>query len=157
MRKYLLLSALVISLTACLKTEDENEVTPAAINTIFDQDFNLNYRQQATLSSASQTELTVAVEELHYTFCPKNANCFIGDFVNPTMSVTDTKGQTQEVKLSMHRATSNYPNWMDTISVRANGTRYLLYYKKYDVKAGCDNPAKKDISVQLRITKPTNN
>ena len=157
MRKYLLLAVLGSSIAACSKAEEENEVTPAAISAAFDQDFNLNYRQQAILSSASQTELTVVVEELHYTFCPKNANCFIGDFVNPTVNVTDMKGQTQEVKLSMHKTTSNYPNWMDTTSVRANGNRYLLYYKEYDVEAGGDNPAKKDISVQLRITKPANN
>ncbi len=157
MSKRLLLAVLGLSLAACQRADEENDIVPAAVATTFDQDFSLNYRQQATVSSASsQPELTVAVADLNYKFCPKNAYCFTADFVNPTLSVTDEQGQTQEVKLSMRRMTGNYPAWSDTASVRANGRRYMFYYIIYDVKAGCDNPEKKDISIALRVSRPNN-
>ncbi|HEX8425318.1 hypothetical protein [Hymenobacter sp.] len=155
MKKYLLATAIGLSLAACSKADDE-DVTPIAITSAFDQNFSLNYRQQASLPSSSQPELTVAVEELDYTFCPKNAYCILADFANPTLGVTDRGGQTQQVKFLMPGRTTNYPDWMDTTSVRANGKRYVFYYIMYNVKAGCDNPGKEDISVKLRITEPTN-
>lgn len=157
MKKYLLVATLGLGLTACSKAEEENKVKPTAITTSFDQDFNLNYRQQATISSSNQPELTVMAEDLDYQFCPKNAYCSTADFVSPTVSVTDIAGQTQQVKMSTYGRHSNYPNWTDTISVRANGKRYVLYYITYEVEAVRDNPRKKDISVKLRVTKPANN
>ena len=157
MKKHLLVVALGLGITACSKAEEENDVTPAAITAAFDQDFNLNYRQQATISSSSQTELAVAVEDLQYGFCPKSAYCFIADFVNPTISVTDIGGQTQHVKLPVVGRTNLSYNWIDSASVRANGKRYVLYYMMYEVKAERDNPEKKDISVKLHIAKSVNN
>ena len=156
MRKYLLLAVSGLSLTACQKADED--VTPSAIISAFNQDFTLNYRQQALLPSASQPELTIGLADLQYNFCPKDVICcFVPNSAAPIFNVTDEQGQTQEVKLPIYGMNRNYPNWMDTISVRANGRRYVVYYTKYDVKEGTDQPEKKDISIELRITKPVLN
>lgn len=156
MKKYLLLAVISLSLGACQKADEE--VIPNAITSAFDQDFTLNYRQQALLPSSSQPELTIRLADLQYNFCPKDVICcFMPNSVAPIFNVTDEQGQTQEVKLPIYSLNRNYPNWIDTISVRANGRRYILYHTKYNVKEGNDQPEKKDISVDLRITKPVVN
>ncbi|SHJ29323.1 hypothetical protein SAMN02745146_2787 [Hymenobacter daecheongensis DSM 21074] len=156
MKKHLLLSALSLSLLACEKADRENDVIPASITTAFNQDFALSYRQQATLPAATNPELTVAVSAMQYSFCPKDVICcFVPNFVDPTLTITDAQGQSQQVKLPANQPRNYNPTWIDTISVRANGQRYVVYYTKWDVKPGCDQPGIKDISVRLRVLKPT--
>lgn len=156
MPKHLLLATFGLIVFSCTKADED--VMPSAITSTFDQDFVLSYRQQALLSSSSQPELTVGLADLQYKFCPKDVICcFMPNSVAPTFNVTDEQGQTQEVKLPMYSMNRNYPSWLDTISVRANGRRYLVYYIKYDVKEGTDQPEKKDILIGLRITKPVVN
>ena len=128
----------------------------AALNASFDQDFKLYYLQQAVLRTAGRTELAVAVADLSYSFCPSNAYCLVADFVAPKLSVADAQGRTQVVSLPVLSAPRNAA-WLDTTSIRANGRRYLLYYKSWSVRAGVARPAKTDISAIFRVTKPARN
>ncbi|UOQ64689.1 hypothetical protein [Hymenobacter volaticus] len=157
MRKYLLLAALGLSVVACSKTDEE--VGPTAIAVPFNEDFSLSYRQQAVLPSSNQPELTVSLTDMQLSFCHKGAICCFGPSypVYPTFLVTDAQGQSQEVKFPANQIGTYNTNWLDTTSVRANGQRYLLYYLKYNLKAEKDQPAKKDVMVTLRVTKPIQN
>ncbi|UOQ81466.1 hypothetical protein [Hymenobacter sp. 5414T-23] len=126
---------------------------PATVNSAFDQEFALNYRQQAFLPSTNQPELTVEATELSYAFCPRNARCLIPDYVWPTLTVTDAQGLTQQIKLPANQERTYTAGWIDTTSVRANGRRYLLYYLNWQVQPGNDAPQKKDITTRYRISK----
>jgi hypothetical protein len=151
MNKYLFISLLGLSSVACKKTDpDVGAHTPLAAG--FDQSFSLHYQQSALLPTFNQPELTVAVADLNYTFCPKNVQCVVGTSAWPTLRITDAQGQAQQVKLPTNLVRPN-PAWLDTTSLRANGQRYLLYYTKWELDAGQDSPQKKDFSIVLRITK----
>ncbi|WP_022824571.1 hypothetical protein [Hymenobacter norwichensis] len=157
MKSHLLITAALMSLGACTNGEKENDAVPATITTGFNQEFRLNYRQQANISSGLQTELTVKATDFRYAFCPRNANCFTADFVWPTLSIQDAQGQAQEMKLTSNPRVVSGATLLDTTSIRANGQRYVLQYIIWDVAPNTDSPQKKDISVALRIIKPTTN
>lgn len=146
-----------MSLAACTNNDKENDAIPTPVTASFNQDFSLNYRQQATLTSAGQTELTVIATDLRYGFCPKNSYCFTADFVWPTLSVQDAQGQVQEVRMPTNPRPIVTPTLMDTTSIRANGQRYMLHYSKWEVDANCGSPQKKDIAVVLRVIKINTN
>lgn len=155
MQQSLLFAALVVVLGACQKSENDEDVTPATIESEFSQDFTLGYRQRALLPAATQPELTVELTDLQYSICPKNARCFGANFVFPILAITDAQGQTQQVKMPANHTTGlRYGPFVDTTSIRANGRRYLLQYTEWRVKADCEQPEKKDLSVALRISKP---
>ncbi|WP_375417794.1 hypothetical protein [uncultured Hymenobacter sp.] len=159
MKKYLPLSVLGVSLAACQKDNDK-DVVPTSVTSAFDQKFTLRYQQQAMLPASAQPELTLELGDFNYTFCPENANCFMADFVSPTLNVTDERGQVQQLKLGLQAARfsySNYPLWIDTASVRANGKRYLVYYQQYSVDTNLkrrEHAEKKHLAVELRVVKP---
>ncbi|GGG57142.1 hypothetical protein [Hymenobacter glacieicola] len=154
MRNYILPLISTLALAACQSSDTATEAVPAAVVVGFDQEFSLYYRQQAKLPVTNSAELTVSVAELQYSFCPPNARCFVADFVAPTLSITDQRGQTQQVKMPVSQARTRAANWIDTTSVRANNRRYVLYYHRYIVAENVTQPQKKDLSVVLRITKP---
>jgi hypothetical protein len=153
MKKYLLLLAFSVSLLACDKNSRNNDVVPAAISSAFDQEFMLNYRQQALLPSATRPELIVEATDLTYSFCPKGSYCFVADFVWPTLTITDAQGQSQEIKLPVNKERTYAGLNIDTTSVRANGRRYLLHYLDWQVPTNIENPQKKDITARYRISK----
>ncbi|TGD79584.1 hypothetical protein [Hymenobacter wooponensis] len=153
MKKYLLLVATSMSLLACDKNSGDTNVVPAAVSSTFDQEFTLNYRQQALLPSATRPELVVEATDLTYSFCPKNARCFVPDFVWPTLTITDAQGQTQQVKLPVNQERTYAADLLDSTSVRANGRRYVLYYLNWQVQQGNDDPQRKDIAMRYRIGK----
>ncbi|MBC6609843.1 hypothetical protein H8B15_02850 [Hymenobacter sp. BT507] len=152
MKKHLLLFGAALSLTACYTT-DEGEAIPSSIVADFDQEFTLNYQQQARLDAASQPELIVEVTDMQYKICPKNVICFSPDVVAPTLRITDAQGNTQQMKVPVDSRPLYTPKWIDTTSVRANGRRYMLYYTQWEVDQMRDKPGKKDIAITLRITK----
>ena len=128
----------------------------STVGATFNQNFKLNYLQQAVLRTAGRPELAVTVADLSYSFCPSNAYCLVADFVAPNLNVADAQGRTQVVTMPVLLAPRNAA-WIDTTSIRANGRRYLLYYNSWSVRAGVARPAKADISVIFRVTKPTRN
>ncbi|MBX0289131.1 hypothetical protein K3G63_01705 [Hymenobacter sp. HSC-4F20] len=153
MKKYSLPLVLSLTLAAC-QNRDATDAQPAAVAAGFNQEFSLQYRQQAALPATDQVELFVTVADLDYSFCPPNARCFIADFVALTLSVRDKQGQTQQVAMPLHTTGARNPAWIDTTSVRANGQRYVIYYHRWSVVENVPHPQKKDITVVLRITKP---
>lgn len=154
MKQSLLFAALVVNLSACQKSDNNEDVTPAAIESKFSQDFTLGYRQQAMLPTATQPELTVELTDLQYSICPKNARCFGANFVFPILAITDAQGQTHQIKMPVNHTTGlRNGSFVDTTSIRANGRLYLLQYTDWAVRAGCDQPERKDLSVDLRIIK----
>lgn len=146
-----------MSLAACASSEKENDVVPKPITSSFNQDFSLNYQQQASLPLTGQTELTVTTTDLRYAICPKDSRCFTADFVWPTLSIVDAQGQTQEIQMPSNQQQVFSTSFLDTTSVRANGRRYVLQYTRYQVEIGDDTPQKKDISVVLRVIQPNAN
>ena len=152
MIKHLLLLSTALGLAAC-GTTDKYEAVPTPIVADFDQEFTLNYRQQALLSAAIQPELTVEVTDIQYKLCPKDILCFTPNFVTPTLRVTDAQGNTQQLKMSVNLERAYMPNWLDTTSVRANGRRYAFHYIKWEVDQMRDQPGKKDITVTFRVVK----
>ena len=156
MKKHFLLAALGLSLAACQK--DEMDIVPATVESRFDRDFTLAYRQQVKLPSASQPELTITVTDIQSTFCPENFACLVGTTATPVLHVKDTQGQTQQVLPARGKLPYNVNagGWIDTISVRANGRRYLLYYVKWRLDANRsqqDRANKDDFTVTLRVKK----
>ena len=153
MKKYLLLAVVGLHLGACKKDDATNQNT-APVAAAFDQSFSLHDQQQALLPAFSNPELTIALKDLQYTYCPPNLNCLVGTFVSPTLSITDALGVNQQLTLPLVRPRVYNPAWIDTASVRANGRRYVVYYTKWEIGPFKNSPAKKDISVQLRVTRP---
>lgn len=151
MKKYVLGSMMLLTLGAC--QDSASDAAPSAIAAEFNQDFALNYRQQATLPTASLRELTLVVTDIQYSFCPKNARCFTADFVAPTVQVTDAQGQTQQVKMPANQPSAATSNWIDTTSLRANGRRYTLYYKRWIVTENVEQPQRKDLTVVLHVAR----
>ena len=162
MKKHLLLAAFGLLLAACDKKDERNE--PAAVAAGYDQQFSLQYRQAAKLPHLLQPELTITLADLNYSFCPPNANCFVPDFVAPTLSVTDAQGLTQQMRMPTSFRNPYHHLWIDSASIRANSRRYVLYYTSWKVSKSptslwnrnkvAGNVEKPDISVQLRITRP---
>ncbi|RFP63754.1 hypothetical protein D0N36_17625 [Hymenobacter lapidiphilus] len=145
----LLLLALLAACTSC-----GSEAEPKVVATAFGKDFDLHYRQSATMPSVASPELTVLVEDLQFSICPSNARCSVPDHVLPTLAISGHDGQTQLLKLpSSGRliVNSEYP---DTTSVRANGRRYVVHYTSWKLAANKqDNPAKQDFTISLRVEK----
>ncbi|WP_310395438.1 hypothetical protein [Hymenobacter sp.] len=152
MTKFLSLFALVLSLTACEKASPEPNAGPVISD--FDQEFSLNYQQQARLRTANAPELAVTLAELEYTYCPENVFCFVGTFVAPSLNITDAQGQTQQLTLPLAGNLTNSAAFIDSASVLANSRRYVVYYTKWNIRNVKNYPEKQDISVQLRIVKP---
>lgn len=150
--RYYLPAALLL-LAACNKSG--SDAGPKSVATGFGQDFTLQYRQEATLPPESKPELTVLLEELDYRICPKNARCFLPDLVSPTLAITAADGQTQRVLLpssDQQQISSSLPP--DTTSIRANGRRYVVYYKDWGGDYDRDKLAKKDFRLTFRLEKP---
>lgn len=155
LKQSLLFAALILSLGACQKSDNQDDVTPAAITSAFSQDFTLSYWQQAMLPAATQPELTVALTDLHYSICPKNARCFTANSVFPLLAITDAQGQMQQLKMPLNHTTGLQTGaFIDTASVRANGRRYLVQYTSWQAQETDRNYAEKQgLSVELRITR----
>ncbi|MBT9394466.1 hypothetical protein KLP40_14940 [Hymenobacter sp. NST-14] len=154
MKHYLLAAALLPALAACHKS-DNDDAAPAPVAAEFNQDFALRYRQSATLPTAQTPELTLLVEDLQFSICPKNVNCFLPDFANPTLAIAAADGSTQQLQLARNIASPSSPNWIDTASIRANGRRYVVYYKSWALDAGRqDSPRKQDFTLNFRVEKP---
>ncbi|MFD2787543.1 hypothetical protein [Hymenobacter rubripertinctus] len=154
MKHYLLAAALLPALAAC-HNSDKDDAAPAAIAAGFSQDFALHYRQQATLPTAQAPELTVLVEDLQFSICPKNTNCLLPDFAAPTLAITAADGSTQQLKLPRDFSRDMRPAWIDTAGVRANGRRYVVYYRNWSFDAAKqDNPQKQDFTISLRVERP---
>ena len=150
MKKHFLLGLLSLSMGAC------NDTTPAPSNAAaakFDQEFTLYPQQQAQLPGSSAPELTVTLADLDFTYCPPGAACLVGTNVFPKLSITDAQGQSQQLALPLARIRTFSPNWIDSTNFRANGRRYLLYYRKWHVPTlpMGQIPQKKDISVTLQV------
>ncbi|NVO85228.1 hypothetical protein [Hymenobacter terrestris] len=151
---YLLLALLLPLLAAACSTKYSDAV-PRTVVAAFYQDFTLQYSQTATLPQASQPELTVLVEELDYQICPKNARCSLPDLVSPTLAVTGVDGQTQLLKMpSAGQQQINSSLAADTVSIRANGRRYVVYYKNWGGDFDQDKPAREDFRLTFRVAKP---
>ena len=151
MKNYLLLCLLGLSLGAC------NKNTPAPDNSApnFNQEFTLYPQQQAQLPGSGTPELTVALTDLDFTYCPPTAACLTGTYVFPKLSITDAQGQSQQLALPLVRVRTFSPDWIDSTTIRANGRRYLLYYRKWNLPALSMGqiPQKKEISVTLQVMK----
>lgn len=154
MKYYSFLLLLGLSLAGCNKSDSESEPAPSSISTNFEQDFTLFYQQRAALPLLGTPELTVVLSDLDYTYCPKEVTCIVGTNVFPTVSITDAQGQLQQLAFPLSRPRNYNPAWIDTVSFRANSRRYVLYYKKWDIKESGNQPLKKDISITLRVGKP---
>jgi len=134
-----------LSLAGCKKNVP---VLPAAS---FDQDFPYRFADEVRLPTVENPELTVTVADLDYSICPSSAYCFVGDYVIPTLRIVDAVGQVQQ--LTLHQQPSEQLPCSDTTTVRANGRRYLLCFRKWSTNGKRDNVLKKDIVVTLRIVK----
>ena len=152
MTKHLSVFALALSLTACEKATPEPNSGPVTAD--FDQDFSLNYQQQARLRTANAPELAVTLADLQYTYCPENVYCFVGTFVAPALNITDAQGRTQQVTLPRAGNRANSTAFIDSASVLANSLRYVVYYTKWNIREVKNYPGKQDISIQLRVVKP---
>ena len=151
MKYYLLAASLLAVLGGCSSKEDGPQTVAAA----FDQDFSLHYRQSASLpAAASAPELTIAVAELDYSICPKNVNCVAPDYAAPTLTITAANGQPQQLKLPVEGIRPYSPTWIDTASVRANGRRYVVYYRSWTADRSKDMPGRADITLNLRVARP---
>ena len=154
MKHYLLAAALLPVLAAC-HNSDKDDATPTSIAAGFSQDFTLRHHQQATLPTAQTQELTLLVEDLQFSICPKNVNCLAPDFAAPTLAITAADGSSQQLKLPQDLPRISNPNWIDSASVRANGRRYVVYYKSWALDAGRqDSPRKQDFTLNFRVEKP---
>ena len=151
MKKYSVLCLLGLSLGACNKTT----TAPASAAPTFNQDFTLYPQQQAQLPNSSAAELTVTLTDLDFTYCPPAAACLVGTNVFPKLSITDAQGQSQQLALPLKRMRIFSPDWVDSTTIRANGRRYLLYYRRWNVPTLPTGqiPQKKDISVILQVMK----
>lgn len=152
MKKCFLLCLLGLNLGACREAAPAPD-GPAAAN--FGQEFTLYPQQQAQAPATNAPELTVTLTDLDFTYCPPNVNCLVGTSVSPKLSITDARGQTQQLALPLARPRTPNPAWIDSTTIRANGQRYLIYYHKWTIPSppAGQSPQKKDISVTLRITK----
>ncbi|TGE06273.1 hypothetical protein [Hymenobacter fodinae] len=149
---FLLLTGL--GLGACHKSDVKPDEQPSEIAAAFDKDFTLHYQQQASLPTQQQPELTVKLDEVAFTYCPPNAKCLVGTMAWPTLRITDAQGQTQ-VLPQVTPPKNLLPN--DTLSVRANGRRYLLTYVQWQLDKQVkeyDNPTKQQFGLTFRVTKP---
>ena len=151
MKKHLLLSLMALGLAACEKTDVGHSREP--IVAPFSQDFSLLYQQVASLDASNQPELVVALTDVQHSICPLSATCVAADFVAPTLTITSNSGQTQQVTFSRSTPRTPNANFIDSTSIRANGRRYLLYYRKWHVPTlpMGQIPQKKDISVTLQV------
>ncbi len=150
MKHYLLAALLLAGLGGC----SSEETGPQTVTAAFSQDFSLRYRQSANLPTTVSPELTVAVSELAYSICPKNVNCVAPDYADPTLTITAANGQQQQLKLPVEGIRPYSPAWIDTASVRANGRRYVVYYRSWAADRSKDTPGRADITINLRVEKP---
>jgi hypothetical protein len=143
-----------LSLGACHKSDVKPDEQSAEIAASFDKDFTLHYQQQASLPTQQQPELTVKLDEVSFTYCPPRAMCFMPTMAWPTLRITDAQGQAQ-VQPQATPSKVLVPN--DTLSVRANGRRYLLTYVQWQLDEQVkeyDNPTKQQFGLTFRVTKP---
>ncbi|SNC60746.1 hypothetical protein SAMN06265337_0324 [Hymenobacter gelipurpurascens] len=142
-----------LGLGGCQKFEVGPDLPPADIAAAFDSEFTLYYQQQAYLPAPAQPELAVRVEEVAYTYCPPGVMCFVGTAAWPTLRITDAQGQIQLLPEAPRKVLIQG----DTLSVRANGRRYLLQYVQWelDEKLKSDEyPTKQQFALKFRLTKP---
>ena len=153
MKKYFFPCLLSLFLGAC----KNNTPAPYGDNPTqtFNQEFTLKSQQQAQLLNLGTPELTVTLKDLDFTYCPPAAACFVGTNVFPKLTITDAQGQSQQLALPLARVRTFNPAWIDTTNIRANGRRYLLYYRRWNLPAltAGEIPQKKDISITLEVTK----
>ncbi|KAA9327612.1 hypothetical protein F0P96_16670 [Hymenobacter busanensis] len=156
MKALLLVLPAALGLAACHKSSVEPETTFPAITAAFDQEFALHHRQQAQLPTAATPEVTVQMTELGYSYCPKDVYCVAPSMAWPTLAITDAQGRIQQLQLPRNAARPNYPSWLDTASVQANGRRYLLTYSRWEVErqlASQEMPLKKDFVLWFRLSR----
>ncbi|MDO7854174.1 hypothetical protein [Hymenobacter convexus] len=150
MNKYLLLVILGLGLSSCKKDDAEN---PAVVTAGFNQDFSLYSQQQASLPLPTQPELAIAVTDLRFSICPRNANCLVADYAVPTLRITDAQGSMQQLNIPTNFYGRRTSDWIDTTSVRANGRRYLLTYVNWQVQGDYYAATKENIKLTFRVSR----
>ncbi|MCC3152062.1 hypothetical protein [Hymenobacter sp. BT770] len=150
MQKHFLFALIGLGLFSCKK---DNAGNPTAVAAGFNQEFSLYLQQQASLPQLTQPELTIAVTDLRYAICPRNANCLIADYAVPTLRISDAQGGTQQLTIPENFSGRKNSDWIDTASVRANGRRYLLTYVAWRVQGDYHAATKGNIQLTFRIAR----
>jgi hypothetical protein len=151
MKKYLLLALASVCLASCSKSDEQ----PRGIKAAFEQQFDLFYKQTASLDEITAPELTVKIDELEYQTMPDGVVCCFGACAwwKATVLVSDASGATKSYILDSSKG-STTPAWLDSLHVRANGTTYVVYMK--EMKPGLEDKKTKiqHRSVQLVVSRP---
>jgi hypothetical protein len=151
MKHYLLLLLASTCLSACGKSDEE----PRGIKAAFEQEFDLFYKQKASLDNITAPELTVKMDQLEYQTIPDDVVCCFGPCAwwRATVLVSDTSGSTQTYTVNSSRGRST-KTWLDSLHVRANGATYVVYVKA--MKPGLEDKKTKIQyrSVQLVVSRP---
>lgn len=118
MKWHYLLAAGLCGLTSC--TNDES-FSPR-LNAAFNQPLTLRYQQRAALPNQSAPELTVGVDTLEESRCPRNLNCVQGGTARVVLGIRDQGGATQSLALELMGLSTT----IDSAAVQVNGRRYVV-------------------------------
>ena len=118
MKVLCILTAGLWCLTGC---KDDNSFSPR-IDAAFNQQMTLRYQQSAALSNQSAPELTVRIDTLEESRCPRNFTCLRGGTARVVLGIQDQGGAKQSLALELMGQSTT----IDSAAVQANGRRYVL-------------------------------
>ena len=113
-----LLAAGLCCLAGCTKDDSFSPRIDAAFN----QPLTLRDQQRAALPSQSSPELTISVDTLKESRCPRNANCLTGGTARVVLGIQDRGGAIQALALKLMGQSTT----IDSAAVQANGRRYVV-------------------------------
>lgn len=137
---------LIVSLLCLLGCKKSEQAAPL-IDAAFNQQILLHYQQTATLPNQSAPELTLTVEDINDSRCPKEANCILPGEVPTVLGVKDQSGSSQTLTLRLI-GISTTP---DSAVVQANGRNYTVVLHEVTPYPSISEIAKKDKHVLLTV------
>ena len=113
---------LVAAGLCCLGGCNPDDSFSPRIDAAFNQSMTLRHRQRAALPTQRAPELTVGVDTLEESRCPRNINCVQGGTARVVLGIQDQGGATQSLALKLMGLSTT----IDSAVVPANGRRYVV-------------------------------
>lgn len=128
----------------------KKEVTPTPnVDASFNQQFLLAFERSAALPNQNSPELTVTVDDIVDTRCPRNMTCAFPGDVRAVVGVKNQAGERQTATLCIGCDPST--KLSDSAVVQTNSRRYVLLLSDVTPLPTSLNPPKKDKQVQLTV------